>query len=134
MSISYSISIILNLEHTKKNIEHIFQQCIENNMYLYADPFDKLSELDSANAAVRILTFELEDDERNIFVRFQDTDFFMWIYNKNNLINLSIGAFGILWRKEFMSGYYGFDFARYIRVLLRVCSDFTILSLETDAI
>ena len=90
MSTSYSISIILNLEHTKKNIEHIFQQCIENNMYLYADPFDKLSELDSANAAVRILTFELEDDERNIFVRFQDTDFFMWIYNKNNLINLSM--------------------------------------------
>ena len=44
-----------------------------------------------------------------------------------------MGCVGRTWRKEFINGDYGIDFARYIRLLLRVCKDFTILALETDA-
>ena len=53
---------------------------------------------------------------------------------KNNLIKFSIGGFGKIWKKEFVNDDYGIDFARYTRLLLRVCKDFTILALETDAI
>ena len=134
MSISYSISIILNLKYEKNNIEYLFQQCLENNMCFYADPFDKLSKLDSSGATTRMLTVELEDEERNVYAKFQDTDFSIWVYKrKNNLINFFIGNFGIRWKKEFIHGGYGIDFARYIRLLLRVCRNFTILELKTSA-
>jgi len=36
--------------------------------------------------------------------------------------------------KKFIHDHYGIDFARYIRLSLRVCKDFTILALKTDAI
>jgi len=77
---------------------------------------------------------EIKDDERYIHAKFQDTDFFIWIFKKNNLLSFSIGDFGIAWKKEFIHDHYGVNFARYIRLLLRVCIDFTILELKTSTI
>ena len=132
MGIFYSIEVILNLKYEKNNIDYLFQKCIENNIRFYV-PFSKL-ELNSSTATERILTVELEDEDRYIHAKFQDTDFSIWVFKeKNNLINFSIGSFGIIWRKEFINGDYSIDFARYIRLLLRLCRDFTILSLETSA-
>ena len=134
MSISYSIDIVLDLKYEKRNIDYLFQKFIKNNIYLCADFFDEPGKIDSSSAADRILNMTLEGEDRCVDAKFQDTEFSIWIYNKNDLINLSVGAFGIKWRKDFMNGYHGFDFARYTRLLLRVCKDFTILSLETSAI
>ena len=133
MGILYSADAMLDLKHEKINLEYLFQKCIENNIYLYI-PFGGLNELDSNNATARILSVEIEDDEHYIHAKFQDTDFSIWIFKKNNLIIFSIGNFGITWKKEFINDDYGIDFARYIRLLLRVCKDFTILALETSAI
>jgi len=134
MGVSHSIHIVLDLKYEKNNMDHIFKQCIENNMRLYPDSFDNLNELDSSGAATRILTVELEEEERCVRAKFQDTDFSIWIFKeKNNLLSFSIGDFGIKWRKRFINGRYDIDFARYIRLLLRVCKDFTILALETSA-
>ncbi|MGB8367294.1 MAG: hypothetical protein WCD44_02950 [Candidatus Babeliales bacterium] len=109
------------------------QKCIKNNVYLYKNPFN-LNKLDSNSATNLILTIEQEDERPKIYAKFQDTDFFIWIYKeKNNLLNFFIGDFCVAWKKEFMDNHYGIDFARYIRLLLRVCNEFTILSLETDA-
>ncbi|MGB8367609.1 MAG: hypothetical protein WCD44_04585 [Candidatus Babeliales bacterium] len=132
MSISYSVTLTLDFAYKKNNIEYFFKKCLEDNIYLYQDSFD-LTKLDGKYAADRILNMELEEEERCVRAIFQDTDFSIWLYNKNNLISFSIDDFGIKWRKNFMDDYYGFDFARYIRLLLRMCNEFTILSLETDA-
>jgi len=133
MSVSYTIKIVLDLKYEETNIDYFFQKCIENNIHLYPDSFDNSNDLDSSNAATRILTVELEDEERCVRAKFQDTDFSIWIFKKNNLINFFIGDFGIKWKKEFINDDYGIDFARYIRLLLRICRDFTILELETSA-
>ena len=132
MGISYSIDVVLDLKYEKNNIDYLFKKCIENNICLYRDSFD-LTRLDSRNAANQILNMKLEEEERCVRAIFQDTDFSIWIYSKNNLISFLIGDFGFKWRKEFMDGYHGFDFARYIRMLLIVCKDFTILELKTGA-
>jgi len=118
----------------KSLIDYLFQKCLENNIRLYSDTFDDVYELDSNSATDRILSLELEPEDRCVNAKFQDTDFSIWIYKeKNNLLSFSIGGFGRIWRKEFINGHYDVDFARYIRLSLRVCRDFTILALETDA-
>jgi len=133
MGIIYSVRAVLDLKYEKDNIDYLFQKCLENNIHLYADSFDKLNELDSSSAANRILSIDLECEDRCANAKFQDTDFFIRIFKKkNNLIKFSIGGFGRIWRREFINDHYGIDFARYIRLLLRICRDFTILALETD--
>ena len=134
MGIIYSIDVTLDLKYEKNNIDYLFQKCLENSIRLYSDAFYNIYELDSSSAAARILSVELESEDRDIRAKFQNTDFFMWIFKeKNNLLKFSIGGFGIIWRKKFINGHYDIDFARYTRLLLRVCKDFTILELETGA-
>jgi len=135
MSIFYFVNAVLDLNYEKSNIDYFFQQCLENNIRLYSDPFDNLNKLDSSSATERILSMELRPEERNVRAKFQDTDFFIRIYQeKNNLLNFSIGDFGILWKKKFINDHYDIDFTRYVRLLLRVCRDFTILELKTSSI
>ncbi len=132
MSIFYSIRILLDLKYKKNNIDYLFQKWLENNIRLYV-PFSKLNELESSGAANRILTV-VDNEDRYVRAKFQDTDFSIAVYKeKNNLLKFSISDFDIKWRKEFINDDYGTDFARYIRLLLRVCKDFTILELKTGA-
>jgi len=136
MSVFYSVEIVLNLRYEKNNIDCFFQKCLENNMLLYTNPFDNLlNELDSSDAAAKILAIEIEDEERRVYTKFQDTDFFIAVYKeKNNILSFSISGFGPTWEKDFFHDHYSIDFARYIRLLLRICRDFTILELKTNAI
>ncbi len=134
MGIIYSIEALLDLKYEKNNIDYLFQKCLENNIGLYSDAFYNIYKLDSRRATDRILSLDLEPEDRSARAKFQDTDFFIRIYKeKNNLLSFSIGCFGKIWRKEFINDHYAIDFARYIRLLLRVCKNFTILALETDA-
>ena len=134
MSVFYSIRILLNLKYKEVHIDYLFQKCIENNMRLYKDAFENVYELNSSDSAARILAIELEPEERRVYVKFQDTDFSIAVYKeKANLLKFSISGFGIMWRKEFINDDYGIDFARYIRLLLRVCRNLTILELKTGA-
>ena len=82
MSVSYTIKIVLDLKYEESNIDYFFQKCLENNIRLHTDSFDNSNELDSSNATIRILTKELEDEERCIRAKFQDTDFSIWIFKK----------------------------------------------------
>ena len=133
MSIIHSIRILLNLKYEKNNIDYLFQKFLENNIRLYKDSFDKLNELDSRNAAARVLSIKLEPEDRCVDAKFQNTDFSILTYKeKNNLISFSVSCFDIEWKKEFINDDYGIDFARYIHLLLRVCRDFTILELKTS--
>ncbi len=135
MGILYSVDVILDIKHKKNNIDYLFQKCLENNIHLYYGAFYDVNRLNSSGATARILLVELEPEDRYVDAKFQDTDFFILIHKeKNNLLNFSISGFGIIWRKKFINDDYGIDFARYIRLLLRVCRNFTILELETSAI
>ena len=135
MSVFHSVEVVLDLKYEKKNIDYLFQKCLKSNMILYTDPFDNLlNELDSSGAAAKILAVEIENEERRIYTKFQDTDFSVAIYKeKNNLLSFSISGFGPTWEKNFFHDHYDIDFARYIRLLLRVYRDFTILALQTNA-
>jgi len=133
VGILYTIEILLELKYEKNNIDYFFQKCLENNICLYSDTFDNVYELDSSGAATQMLRVEIDDEKPKVHAKFQDTDFFIWIYKeKNNLISFFIGDFGIIWRKKFINYHYNINFARYIRLLLRVCRNFTILELKTD--
>ena len=136
MSVFHSVEVVLDLKYEKKNIDYLFQKCLESNMILYTDPFDNLlNELDSSVAAAKILAVEIEDEERRIYTKFQDTDFSIAVYKeKNHLLSFSISGFGPTWEKDFFHDHYNIDFARYIRLLLRVSKNFTVLALKTSAI
>lgn len=134
MSVLYTIDILLNLKYEKNNINHIFQQCIESKIRLYSDTFYDMHELNYNGATDRIFNEKLEEEERRVRAKFQDTDFSIWVFKEEDLINFAISGFGIIWRKYFLDGSHRIDFARYIRLLLKVCNEFTILSLETSAL
>jgi len=135
MSVFHSVEVILDLKYEKNNIDYFFQKCLENNMLLYTEPFDNLNKLDSDSATTKILAVEIEDEERRVYTKFQDTDFSVAIYKeKNNLLSFSISGFGPTWEKDLFHDHYDIDFARYIRLLLKICKNFTILALQTNAI
>jgi len=93
MSVFYFVNVKLSLKYEKNNIDYLFQKFLENSIHLYV-PFSNLNELNSSGATARILSAELEDDERYIHAKFQDADFFIRTYKeKSNLIGFSIGPF-----------------------------------------
>ena len=103
MGIIHSIEALLDLKYEISNIDYLFQKCLENNIGLYSDAFYDIYKLDSQAATKRILSLNLEFEDRSARAKFQDTGFSIAVYKaKNNLLKFTISNFGITWRKEFL--------------------------------
>jgi len=76
-----------------------------------------------------------EDGGPYIFIKFQDTYFSLWIDANDSGEGTKIylgGSGAYSWKKRFINSddSYYFDFMRYVRLLLVMCEDFSIISLE----
>jgi len=132
MSISYSIDNTLVLLYIEDNIKYIIT-CGMQKGFIYLD--NESQKILSINDVIqKILYFDFENEASHITVKFQDTKFFLWFFKSDNdLLIFSIGSFAYRWDKQFEreSKMYTIDFSRYIRLLLNIYSDVTLLKLET---
>lgn len=67
----------------------------------------------------------------NIQTTFEDTNFSMWAMpTDNNNIRVAFFGFGLPWRRDIDLYAYTIDFARYTRLILTLCQDFSILEIK----
>lgn len=145
MSATYSVYCTLQATNTKKNIRAIIKRGAEIGCIYYNDIWkkhDSDSVTLSIENAVKVMMDRspevLVDFGPSIYTKFEDT-YFVFRINPNfdnNLLNVSMGAISHPWRKEFWNSpedVLMIDFARYIRLMLKLCDDFTILKLKTIA-
>jgi hypothetical protein len=145
MSRDYSVYMTLGLPFIQKNVQFIVQKADDLNFVYLADSDDnKLFDISTrylnVNQAVsKLFTMaEKMTDYESPFLRakYCDTDFFLRLYEaENKAISIGVAVFGFRWDKKFEQGSssYTIDFARYIRLLLSVCNDLTILEVETHS-
>ncbi len=137
MSISHSISAILDAPHNSKNIAHIIQHGSNLGFIYYNQSIDDYypCAFSSQEATALILKFTdtnlCDTSDAYLLVKFENTDFLMRIDPSDKCIRISIFYFGFPWKQEIDIEAGTIDFARYIRLLLWLCKDFTILGLQT---
>jgi hypothetical protein len=139
MSAFYSIYVILDAPLNEKNITHIFQCGIDLGFIIY-DKYDNpndiyIKSLDNKQATSTLLKL-LEADENDLYnayftVKFEDTDFSMRLDPDNGHMQLGIFALSFPWTRSVDDDNRTIDFARYIRLLLALCKDFSILEIKT---
>jgi hypothetical protein len=141
MSRLYIIAAILNTPHNEKNIAHIFQRGLDLGFIIY-DKYDQdediyFKALDSNQAASTLLKLleAPENDLWNAFltVKFEDIEFSIRITpnDSNTRVSIVLPSFPV-WQR-YLGDDDTIDFARYIRFLLALCKDFSILELKTFA-
>jgi len=143
MSITYGIDVNINAAYSQQNIHFILEKGAKLGFRYYGCFWEKNENfviLDIKNTVKEIMKQSSEpfkNSEPRVYVKLEDTYFFFCILNKKDSMEVSLGGFASPWKKEFWNSPYGdtlmIDFARYIRLLLKLCEDFTILKLETSA-
>jgi hypothetical protein len=137
MSISHSVSAILDAPHNSKNIANIIQHGSHLGFIYYNQTVDSYyPSVFSYHEATQVI-FKCTDatlcdtSDAYLLVKFENTDFLMRIDPRDQGIRISIFDFGFPWKQEADIEAGTIDFARYIRLLLLLCKDFTILRLQT---
>lgn len=143
MSREYGIYTTLGLSFTQENMQILIQKTSAIGFIYLTEKEDKelfnikirYFTIDQAISKLLMMAERMDEyDLPFLHVKYQDTDFYFRLYeNKNKLIEMGIGVFGFCWNKhpEYGDNESTIDFSRYIRLLLNVCSDITLLRLET---
>lgn len=140
MSISYSISIELDANCSNQNISLIFKRGSELGFIYYAKSLEAFDGYHSiAATCIEASEFIFKNFERGVYddgenyfmTKFQDTDFLLTLYPKNNNLRVSFVDIGEPWTRVIDYESQTIDFARYSRLLLDLCKDFSILKLDT---
>jgi hypothetical protein len=144
MSACYGISVHLSVSYSQENIYALLKTGEELGFiyydYICGERYANSPILNITDAVKKVMSFSPEsfdNENSSIYTKLEDTFFYLSVYNKNNLILLSIGDFSKTWKKNFYYSRIGnmhtIDFARYIRVMLKMCKEFVILDLDTAA-
>jgi hypothetical protein len=101
--------------------------------YILAMSNEEAPILNVEQAAEKVLTGQPREKNFNsIYIKYEDTNFIMFFYPKEDLLEVMICAFGYAWEKSFIHSYYNVDLARYTRLLLKVVNDFKIVRLQIE--
>ncbi|HEX4068697.1 MAG TPA: hypothetical protein VHX42_01240 [Candidatus Babeliales bacterium] len=140
MSVCYAIYGRFDLKFTKQNVKLVVQKASDIGfIYMAREDFVITSRHLNVDQATDVLLTTTEEilDEGGAFLygRFQDTGVSIRIREENNALVFSFGSFYYRWDKDFSNGQriHTIDFARYIRLMLDVCKDITLLDLHTFA-
>jgi hypothetical protein len=140
MSVGYAIYGRFDLKFTKQNVKLVIQKASDIGfIYMAREDFAITSRhlnVDQAADVLLTITEETLDEGRGfLYGRFQDTGILIRIYEENDALGFSFGSFYYRWDKDFSNGtqIHTIDFARYIRLMLDVCKDITLLDLHTFA-
>ncbi len=131
----YSVVVGLDAIPNNANIKKILQNGDTLNIIYFDGP------LETVNKKSRIITYDqLADRLTNayenvsVLVKAQDVYFSLGIYDSNDKqLNVTFQIAGLAWVKQFPGSLEdcSFDYARYIRLLLKMVEDFVIIKLET---
>lgn len=127
MGIGHYIDIELNSEFSKAAVRTLLQRSLDCGV-LYQD----YNYLNVDDALVKLFNQIDSKKERHSYlsVIVEDTLFNLWIFpSERNFLTISMGDPCPKWKKNFYGSgewYYSFDFARYMRLLLNISTDFTI--------
>jgi hypothetical protein len=145
MSMDHSIYMNFDLEFTQKNVQFVLQKASNFDfVYLTESEDKKLFDIgvryfnvEQAILKLSTMAKNMTDYERPFLrIKYQDTDFFLRLYeDENKLITMGVAVFGFRWDKQFERGsrMYTIDFSRYIRLLMKMCGDLNILTIETSS-
>lgn len=135
MSTLYSVDITLNAKYTKKNIQHLLEKLLENECIIFSEgPERDISRFFTIEQATNAILKTPENESPVLNIKYQDTFFDFFVWKKEEKIEVSLSDPCSKWYKEFKAGNIGhwLDFARYARLLLKICKDFSILELKTE--
>jgi len=141
MSVSHAVRVRVDVPYVSKNIDKILQKCSANGLIYFRGiwgGYDDSKILNSQEGAEVLLTPD-KNDEGGPFLRASivDTSFDVRIYKfRETSTTLSFANFYPKWEKDFSSGVASIsviDFARYIRLMCKICDDYPIIGVETDS-
>jgi hypothetical protein len=137
MSTLYSLRVQVEAVFNCKTVERILQRGIDHGMIYFKGEYVSAETLSAIQGATKLLFCDeqiREDGGPYIFIKFQDTYFSLWInaHEGGGTIIYLGGSGAYSWKKAFVNSddSYYFDFMRYVRLLLVMCEDFSIISLE----
>jgi len=142
MSKIYSVTALLDASFTFENIQCLLKKGLENE-FVYFDQIEceryfdsQVLNLHDATNKIFISTDQNREYGRTILTKYQDTSFsFRFINDENNRMQVDFSDISYRWIKEFWNSgrdISAIDFARYIRLLLKICEDFNIKELATE--
>ena len=144
MSKIHFIDTIFKEKFSEKNIDRILRKGLDLGFVYFKNILDEdfvpneIICLDKALNKIlsykRPITNVISDENSIIETRFKDTHFSLDIgQSEEGLLKVSIFDFTNAWKKEFWNHqerYCALDVERYLRLLLKLCEDFTIINLE----
>jgi hypothetical protein len=139
MSAMYGVGIKI---HTQFNYDTVARIAKEgaNRGFIYLEE-ESLSgkTMDYSLVAKKFLFCSHSDQDYErvlIFTKYEDTYFYLRVVADGEATRVSIGGFADAWAKVFSNSdkRFYFDFVRYIRLILSLCKDFSIVAIETYTI
>lgn len=145
MGVTHTINIVTATKFNTDNLHRILQAGSELGFIYYDQTNDDhyfnppIINSEQATNLIMNMSKELIEDGRGyIYTRIDDTFVSLSLRNEDGDISLDFLEASYPWRKEFWAGsegkLYGFDAARYIRVMLKLCEDFKIKKLAFEKI
>jgi len=136
MSIFYSVDVTVNAPHNQIIVTRILQRGVDLRFTYYARINGLSPSVLTSDEATFFLLEILNATEKDpcdayLTVVCNDTNFLMRIDPIDNNTHISIFSFGQPWQRPIDRDSYTIDFARYIKVALELCRDFSILELTT---
>ncbi len=142
MSAMHSIEILLDAEYNINNLITLLERGTKMELS-YRDAHSEIhgenyNFLESKLAAKRLINSTPEINNLGgprLHIKYLDTQFDLAIYkSEKNLLELYISGFSWKWMKEFSTDEHHFDYARYSRLILDMCDDFTVLKFDIETL
>ncbi len=129
MSKNYEFLIMLNLDYSEENILLI----LENGINLGCIYKDEERNIVNINGAMALLwKLYLQKSPPLIRAKYYKTHFYIWFYNESNKVCLYISPTHIAWKKKYdLSAWYGINFYRYQKFMLRLIGNNIITHFQT---
>jgi len=140
MNTEYSINLVLDTKFEKNNLIPLFKKALDLGIKFFDEQADDTLDMPilTSKKATQIATQEkkeiTDDPIGTLWGVFHDTSFFFYVFRKpNNVIIVSLLIFpeSLKWIKKYKESDV-IDYARYIRLLLKICEDYTVINLETE--
>jgi len=138
MGIWHNVNSVIEAEYNERTIRAVLKKGEELG-FIYYDNDAQLTDkgyprigLEQAVNKVLVESRQKTDGGPNAYTNIGETICFLWFFRtENNNVKVSMGGFGVPKRKDF-EYFYTIDYAFYMRLLLKICSDFTVLHVETE--
>jgi len=139
MSIQYYVNLKLNALYKHENIKKILQRGIDQGFCYYdhilGERYGESPILDVDQAVNKVIKAYEDNLEGGpcVYTKINETTYgYLYFFEIEELLEFSLGDFGLTHKKYFEEDVYHIDFDYYIRMALDLCKDFAIQELKTE--